>query len=330
MGRTTKRIFVFGVSMVFLIGMMGAADVQGAAASGYPEKNITFEVPTPPGGSYDTVSRLLATFLEKYLPRKVNIVILNKPGASMDIGISYLWRSKPDGYTLGIFNLPGNAVNQVMGRARWDLTKMTWIGNVTSTPQMGAVSDKSRYKSFKDLLEAKHVFKVATVGINTVAGLATAVTAETLHMKMKPVVHDGGRAAVTAALRGDVDYVQLAYPILIKFAGKGITPVIVFADKPSRGLPGVPTIKDFGHEDLLDVTTSRFVVGAPPGVPPKIAGILREAFNKACKDPEFIAKIEKFTKYEMRPLDYIGAEKIVKNSLRAVEKYKPLIERLSK
>jgi tripartite-type tricarboxylate transporter receptor subunit TctC len=92
----------------------------------------------------------------------------------------------------------------------------------------------------------------------------------------------------------------------------------------SAGLPNVPTIKDFGHEELLTVATSRFVVGAPPGVPPEIADTLRKAFDQACRDPEFIKKIEQVTKYRMRPTDFVGAEKIVNDSIKVVGKYKSM------
>ena len=60
-----------------------------------------------PGGTTDIMARVLAPYIARQLGDKASLVIVNRPGASGEISVSQVMRAKPDGYTLGIVNLPG-------------------------------------------------------------------------------------------------------------------------------------------------------------------------------------------------------------------------------
>src|SRR5688572_10251986 len=77
-----------------------------ALAQTYPEKGktITFIVAFPAGSGSDISARLLLPHLEKHVGAPVRI--LNKPGAGGQIGATELVKSAPDGYTIGLTNLP--------------------------------------------------------------------------------------------------------------------------------------------------------------------------------------------------------------------------------
>ena len=68
-----------------------------AAAQDYPSRPVTLIVPFSAGGGVDAIARLLAEKLRDTL--KQNIVVENKPGASM-LGAQYVAKAAPDGYTL--------------------------------------------------------------------------------------------------------------------------------------------------------------------------------------------------------------------------------------
>jgi tripartite-type tricarboxylate transporter receptor subunit TctC len=63
-----------------------------------------------------------------------------------------------------------------------------------------------------------------------------------------------------------------------------------------------------------------------PGIPPERVTILREAFNKMLKDPEFLAEIEK-RKYELQPVKGDELEALAKN---VIAQPPDVIERMRK
>lgn len=78
-----------------------------ASAQTYPAKPIEMIVAFAPGGGTDVAARSIARFMEKHL-KSARIAIINKPGAGGEIGWTQLARSKPDGYTIGIYQCAGN------------------------------------------------------------------------------------------------------------------------------------------------------------------------------------------------------------------------------
>ena len=82
-----------------------AASPARAAGACVDARAIRWIVPNPPGGGYDTYSRLLAPFLEAELG--VRIRIDNIPGAGGLRGAAVLGEAAPTGTTLGIVNMPG-------------------------------------------------------------------------------------------------------------------------------------------------------------------------------------------------------------------------------
>jgi tripartite-type tricarboxylate transporter receptor subunit TctC len=86
-----------GAVAIFAALMAGAISLAGADS--YPDRPIQLVVPAGPGSSTDTIMRSLAQAAAPLLGQ--SIVILNKPGASGTIGVGYVTRSEPDGYTIG-------------------------------------------------------------------------------------------------------------------------------------------------------------------------------------------------------------------------------------
>ncbi|WP_353174743.1 Bug family tripartite tricarboxylate transporter substrate binding protein, partial [Paracandidimonas soli] len=93
-----KNMIVAGI----VLGCMAAA--APALAKEWPEeKPVQVVVPFPPGGSTDTIGRLVAEQLQKRLNQ--SFVVNNRAGATGTIGATYVQRSAPDGYTLMLSSL---------------------------------------------------------------------------------------------------------------------------------------------------------------------------------------------------------------------------------
>lgn len=326
MYRTFKRILCFSLIPLLAIAFLFA----GTAEAKFPSKNITFIVPVTPGGGFDTATRMLVPYLEKYLPGKPNVIVKNIPGGEWSIGINKMYRSKPDGHTVCIFNMPGNAVSQVLGTAKFDLNKASWIGNISEVVYVTALSKDSKYKTLKDLQNAPEV-TAGVVGLASTAGLGTIIAAERMGVKMKPIPTDGSVQAILAAIRGDVDWVQYPFSTLKKSIvdSQDLTPVWVYSKKRIEQLPNVPTVEEMGYGDLLDIVAMFRPVAAPPGLPKDIHKVWTDAFSKAVNDPEFQKKMIK-ANHSPLPLSAEETADVVKRGVLEVAKYKKLLQQYIK
>lgn len=317
------------LSMLFLTacGSGGAGKPgQDAKKAVFPGKDITVVVPYSPGGGYDTYARILAPFLQKNLPGKVNVVVKNVPGGECRIGINEVYKAAPDGHTIGIFNLPGNIVGQITGKVEYDMNKITWMGRLTDTVYLAALSPKSKLKNLDDMRKAN--VKGGIVGFSSTGSLSMVITAQEMGFKLNPINHDGSQEAIMSAIRGDVDVVVYPYPSIRKFIldSKDLKPLWVYTEKRLPELPDLPTIGELGYPQLLETVRSDIMVGATPGVPDDVAGVLREAFKKAVADPE-LQRMMNDIKQPINPTDDRQALEIVRKTFQGYDKYKELIQK---
>ena len=88
----------FAVACLFLVPPVGAQE------SYYRGKTVTFLVGAPPGGGFDTMTRIVARHLGRNIPGNPIVVVQNMPGAGTVIAANHLYnRSKPDGLTIGVW-----------------------------------------------------------------------------------------------------------------------------------------------------------------------------------------------------------------------------------
>ena len=155
---------------VLLSGAAGLtlASPAFSAAADYPRKDITFIIPNGPGGNFDVFARVVSPALEKYLPHKVNIIPLNVAAGGGGKGMTQLYRARPDGYTIGIVNIPGAFMLQEQQKGRaFDLSKMTWLGNIAKGETYAiAVRPNSPLKTVADMqaLSKQRLVKFTSTG----------------------------------------------------------------------------------------------------------------------------------------------------------------------
>src|SRR5450631_3378478 len=262
-------------------------------AAGFPERDITFIVPNQVGGGFDAYVRAIAPAMEKYLPNKVNVVPLNVPAGGGAKGVSQLYRARPDGYTIGILNIPGLFILQARGGG-YDLNKFTWLAGLGRDPYGLAVPWNSPIKSIADLqaLSATRPVKFTTTGPDGTAYGVTMIATELLGIKLQLITgYKGSSEYVAAAVRGDGDAVITNLPLLARFeAGQSLRLLASFTTDGSR--PDVPNSTALGLPQLADISVERMVAG-PPNLPADIKKILVEALDKAVNDPAVAALSEK-------------------------------------
>ena len=263
-----------------------------AAASNFPFKPIRFIIPYAPGGGFDVYVRVLAPVMEQFLPKRVAIIPLNVSGGGGARCVIQLYRARPDGYTLGIFNIPGVFILQQQqgGESAYDLARFTWIGAMGEGEHyVLAVGADSPLKSYDDLkkLSAERPIKFSATGPEGTAYAATVIGTKLLGLRSQLIT--GYRSSadyVVAAIRGDSDAVIAGYPTAMRFVrGNQIRLLATFRKEPGSPIPDAVAL---GQPDLDQIRIER-VVGAPPGLPLEIRTLLTNALAKAVIDPKVLA-----------------------------------------
>lgn len=107
-----RRTAMSAIGATLLGAAVPRAQAQG---SDYPNQAIRFIVPLAPGGVADIMSRMVAEHLATRWGQPV--VVDNRPGAGTSIGIGMIAKARPDGYTIGMGNVAGNAIYPAL---HWD------------------------------------------------------------------------------------------------------------------------------------------------------------------------------------------------------------------
>lgn len=292
--KSLLKLTVLGIALA----VAGAAN----ASEFYKGKTVTYIVSTKAGGGYDTYGRLVAKYMEKYLPGS-KFLVKNMPGAGHIIGANHIYGSRPDGLTLGTFNT-GLVYAQILGRegAQFDLRKMSWIGKAASDPRAFLLGKDSGFSSFEDMRNAGEPFKVAVSGVGSASYNDTRILAEALNLKIQLVPGYSGREDEMAILRGEVVGSFGSRSSYQPFVDNGSG---IFAFQVGKGSetdnPPVPQGSDLAGDDrgrsLIALVQSQTelarLTAAPPGIPADRLEALRTAYRNAMEDPALLAEAKK-------------------------------------
>jgi len=301
---------------------------HGAAAE-YPEKNVEFVVGYKPGGGYSDWAQAIAPFIEKHLPKKVNVFVRHMDGAGSAVAANYLQKAKPDGYTVGIYNVAGLAATQLARKVQYDLSKVTWLARLSFDDTVGLVAAKGPYKSIEDFKkQAKPEYVISTKGLAATNTITGAVTFAKMGVKWKPLNHAGTGESVLAVIRGDADITWGSYESVQQYIDSGDLRVVLYYDsKRHPNFPGVPIPGEAGMPELNESMNSHRLIGAPPGLPPHIRAVLEGAIKKAVEDPGFLEVTQKMKKTPA----YLNANEtaaLAENILKSYKAYAGVVKEL--
>ena len=264
-----------------------------AQVKAYPDRPIDLIVPLPPGSAMDTAARMLAEELGKILG--VEVVIVNKPGASLTVGTGFVARSKKDGYTLAYTAASGIVYSRVTNPdiVPYDPdADLEPLGLHLFLPLAIAVQESSPWKTFAEFVDhAKKNPRKVRFGTNGQAtidhfnmGIIESLTgAEFTHVPFK-----GGDQTNMALLGGHIEAISHAFSVVRPHVEAGKLRFLLV----SRKLPfdrDLPTITELGYKQGL--LSSWFVLYAPAGIPEEVKGVLVPAIKKAINNPDIAAKI---------------------------------------
>lgn len=279
--------------LVFAALILGSS-VAGAAAD-YPDRPIRLIVPQAAGSATDTVARILGAELSKELGQQ--IVVDNRPGGALTIGLDLTAKSAPDGYTIGMGPIGALAITRHMvGKLPYDIEKdFQPIALVTRGHLLLAVSPSLPVKSVAELIDyaKKNPGKLSNASSSN--GSPGHVGGELFkYMTGTDIVHipyRGGSLAINDLIAGHVQLMFESLQSIAPHAKAGsVRALAVSGAKRSPGFPDLPTVAEAGVPGYEAGTWTGVI--APAGVPRAIVDKLNAAINKAIASPAFI---EKFT-----------------------------------
>ena len=302
--------------------LLGAAMAMsgGAIAADFPKKNITFIIPYGPGGGFDTYVRKIAPLMEKHLSGDINVLPKNVTGAGGRKALNDLYRAKPNGYTIAIFNMPGMLLDKILGKkSRFDVEKFTWLSQIAVTPYILSVNSKGPYRTIDDLKKADSL-KYPITSPNSTAYVAGKIMAAAIGLKVKFLPGYKGSAKTSLSIiRGDTHMSLFAVRQHAKYAkGGDLRGVLSFQEKTP--FPGVPTVREIGHPELAVLATER-IIGTVPGTPKAIADILEQAIIKGGNEASIQAWAKK-GKRSLNPRSAVDTGKRVTHLVKFYSKFR--------
>jgi tripartite-type tricarboxylate transporter receptor subunit TctC len=301
--------------------MPGAAH----AADFYSGKTITIIVASDAGGGYDTYTRLLARYLQKYIPGAPSIVIQDEPGggglrASQEI---YSVVEK-DGTKIGNLR-SSNMLDSILNirGGEIDPNKFEWLGNMASDTDLCSFWHTSGVTSFNDL-KTKQVL-IGASGTGSQGYSFPSAINSVLHTQMKIIPgYKGTGDRIIALQQGELQgncgmnssTVTALFPQYL--ADGELVPIMQSGLRPYSAFPNLPLTQSFATTDAQRrVLTSIFtqmdiarIYAAPPGTPKDRTDILRQAFMQAMNDAGLVADA-KTAKLDLNPMSGEDVAKIV-------------------
>jgi tripartite-type tricarboxylate transporter receptor subunit TctC len=280
---------------LFTLSVLVAVSDAGAKVD-FPQKGkaITLVVPWGAGGGTDVGARLLTPLMEKDLGTPIEVV--NRTGGGSQVGITFLAKARPDGYTFGLTNLPATAAIYLDAdrKAAFSRKDLQPIANYVFDPIAIAVPKDSRYKTMKELMEAAKAspgkITIATSGILSATHIGFLSLQKNTGTKFAFVPFDNNGQMRTALLGGHVGAEGGTVGDLVPGVKSGDIRILAVFDKSeSPFLPGVRTAQAQGY-DISAGTARAFSV--PAGTPKEIVDVLAASIKKAMADQELKKKME--------------------------------------
>jgi tripartite-type tricarboxylate transporter receptor subunit TctC len=268
------------------------AGAQACMASEYPDKPIKMVIPYTPGGSIDTVGRMVADQLQRQLGQP--IVIENLPGASGVLGSLNVKKAKADGYTL-LFNASSQVyMPLVVAKKTYDAEQdFTPVGQIGYVPLVVAVNNDVPAKSlgeFATLVKANPGrYTWATSGLGTTSHLSEEMINRALKLDMEIIAYKGAVPQLTDVVGGHVSAAVSPMPGVRSFVQAGRLRALAVTSKTRvANMPDVPTVAESGIPgfELL----SWYGIWGPAEMPVTVTNRLNAEIAKAVDTPALKAK----------------------------------------
>lgn len=276
-------------------GILSLGVLNAHANQDFPQRPVTLVVTSTPGSPLDILGRLLAHEASKNLNQTV--IVENRPGASGNVGGSYVARSAPDGHTV-MLTLDNQAtVNpQVMKETNFNaLTDLEHIARIGRFSQVLVVPRQlgvDNLEAFFKLAKERDL-TYASAGVGSPGHLTMAAMADAAGLTMTHVPYKGNPPAVNDMLAGLVDTGFLVVSGVLPHIESGaFVPLAVSGSEPNALLPNVPTVASTGLPGTENFQSYfSYLVAAPKGTPEATVAYWRDLLQDIVQRPEVAERL---------------------------------------
>src|SRR5438309_4087431 len=276
------------VALCFLLAFSASAGAQ------YPERPVRMVVPQAAGSATDNFARLLAPELAKRLGQPV--VVDNRPGGALTIGIDAVAKSPPDGYTIGMGPVGALAITRHMvEKLPYDIERdLQPVALITTGYMLLAASPKAPFTNVRELIDYAKRNPGKLSNASSSNGSPGHVSGELFksmtNVEIVHVPYKGGAGAITDLIAGNVQLMFESTNSIAPHVKAGrVRALAVTGAKRAQSLPEVPTLSEAGVPGY-EVTACSGVI-APAGLPRPVLERLNAAVNAVINDAATRARL---------------------------------------
>ena len=282
------------ISASIIVALLLAAPFSDLLAQSYPNRPIRIIVTFPPGGSSDTLTRVVAQEMSESLGQPV--VIENRTGAGGNIGVEAAAKSTPDGYTLLSSSSSLPLAGVLYSKLNFDpLNDFAPIAMIGSSPMLVTVNPSVAAKTVPELIalakQKPGEIAYASAGHGSMNHLAVELFKLQTGIDVRHVPYRGNPLAAIDVISGHVplffDYLLTGLPHVKD--GK-LRALATTGAKRTPALPDLPTVSEAGVPGFE--ASLWFAFFAPAGTPKEIVDKLTKSVQDALAKPKVKERLD--------------------------------------
>jgi putative tricarboxylic transport membrane protein len=288
------RLVCAGVLVLIATVAATVAAMQPAAAQSYPARQINLVVPATPGGSNDTIARIVTEHMTKTLGQ--SIIIENIGGAGGTTAARHVAQAAPDGYTLMAGNLGTHGAAQAQyADLRYDPIKdFTAIGQMAGAPAVIIARRDFPAGTLKDFVDYVRTNQAkvneAHAGVGSQMHTFCTLLHSLMGTKTARIAYRGGGPVVTDLMSGQADFACISLnSVVSQIQGGTIKAIAIASAERADVIKDVPTAVEGGLPAFQ--VSSWNALFAPKDLPPDIVARLSDALDRALDDADTRKKL---------------------------------------
>ena len=280
-----KRRWVIYFIMIFWgVFLMSNFLIGEVLAAEYPTRPIQIIVPWSTGDT-DLVARFLGSVLAKALGQPA--VILNKPGSQGIIGMDFVFRARPDAYTL-LVNGPAYLIVPKIQKTAFAVDDFIPLALISTLKGVVVVRKDAPWGNLTELIAYAKKYpgtlNFGSTGRGAYPNVKWEMIKNQTGIEVATIPYQGNAGVMMALLGGHIDIALSEIGSVVPYAKVGTLKILAISDKDKQ-FPGISTFAEQGISG--DFNNWKGLFGRKD-IPPERVKILEEACKKALNDPSYI------------------------------------------